>query len=408
MFKIEQLNIVGKRSGNGLVAHKATLVNALSRALSERVVLLDYTIGRRGLLGYLKALAGSNIVKIVPASDSASEKQTNGQKRLKVTCGANTSYLEDSAWVGEKTPLTLCEVRISPNRTVKPNIGGLELSEALNRVLPFTAKEDNRPVLQCVLFKAGEGKLTLVSADGFRLAVVSLDYDGEGEALILRDDLRGIANALRRAHRVNLSFEASGESLDGTSLVIDTEITRYKWRGADGTFPDYEKLIPAEANVTAHLDTVEAGKAIASLKVLADSKSYPIDLHLNGGIVMSSPDDKGEVTMPADIEGGEVRVRIDGAFLTEALRACGGMVDFKLTDGKSPVLFVVDGYQLVVMPMLTADSQKPEDKAEQAEAEPAEDTEPVAEEAEAVAEAEAVIKAEKPKRSRKREPVVVA
>ncbi|MFC1865013.1 hypothetical protein ACFLYG_04220 [Chloroflexota bacterium] len=407
MFKIEQLNIVGKRSGNGLVAHKATLVNALSRALSERVVLLDYTIGRRGLLGYLKALAGSNIVKIVPASDSASETQTNGQKRLKVTCGANTSYLEDSAWIGEKTPMTLCEVRISPNRTVKPNIGGLELSEALNRVLPFTAKEDNRPVLQCILFKAGEGKLTMVSADGFRLAMVTLDYDGEGEALILRDDLRGIANALRKAHRVNLSFEASGESLDGTSLVIDTEITRYKWRGADGSFPDYEKLIPTEANVTAHLDTVEAGKAIASLKVLADSKSYPIDLHLNGGIVMSSPDDKGEVTMPADIEGGEVRVRIDGAYLTEALRACGGMVDFKLTDGKSPVLFVVDGYQLVVMPMLTADSQKPEVETETAEPEPeAEDTE--AEQAEAVAEAEAVVKAEKPKRSRKKEPVAVA
>ena len=394
-------------SGLGFVAHKATLVNALSRALSERVVLLDYTIGRRGLLGYLKALAGSNIVKIVPASDSASETQTNGQKRLKVTCGANTSYLEDSAWVGDKTPMTLCEVRISPNRTVQPNIGGLELSEALNRVLPFTAKEDNRPVLQCVLFKAKEGKLTLVSADGFRLAVVRLDYDGEGEALILRDDLRGIANALRKAHRVNLSFEASGESLDGVSLVIDTEITRYKWRGVDGSFPDYEKLIPTEVNVTAHLDTVEAVKAIASLKVLADSKDYPIDLHLNGGIVMSSPDDKGEVTMPADIEGGEVRVRIDGAFLTEALRACGGMVDFKLTDGKSPVFFVVDGYQLVVMPMLTAGSQKPEVETETAEPEPeAEDTE--AEQAEAVAEAEAVVKAEKPKRSRKKEPVAVA
>lgn len=406
MFKIEQLNIVGKRSGNGLVAHKATLVNALSRALSERVVLLDYTIGRRGLLGYLKALSGSNIIKIVPDGRSASEVRTS-DKRLKVTCGANTSYLEDSAWVGEKTPLTLCEVRISLNRTVKPNIGGLELSEALNRVLPFTAKEDNRPVLQCVLFKAGEGKLTLVSADGFRLAVVTLDYDGEGEALILRDDLRGIANALRKAHRVNLSFEASGESLDGTSLVIDTEITRYKWRGVDGSFPDYEKLIPAEAHITAHLDTVEAGKAIASLKVLADSKSYPIDLSLNGGIVMSSPDDKGEVTMPADIEGGEVRVRIDGAYLTEALRACGGMVDLKLTDGKSPVLFVVDGYQLVVMPMLTADSQKPEGETQTTEPEPeAEDTE--AEQAEAVAEAEAVVKAEKPKRSRKKEPVAVA
>jgi len=388
---------VGKRSGSGVVSHKTTLINALSRALSERVMLLDFTIGRRGLLGYLKALSGSNIIKIVPDGGSASEVRAS-DKRLKVTCGANTSYLEDSAWIGEKTPMTLCEVRISPNRTVKPNIGGLELAEALNRVLPFTAKEDNRPVLQCVLFTAKEGKLTMVSADGFRLAMVTLDYDGEGEALILRDDLRGISNALRKAHRVNLSFEASGESLDGTSLVIDTEITRYKWRGVDGQFPDYEKLIPADTRVTAHLDTVEAVKAIASLKVLADSKDYPIDLHLNGGIVMSSPDDKGEVSMPADIEGGEVRVRIDGSYLSEALRAFGGMVDFKLTDGKSPVLFVVDGYQLVVMPMLTADSQKPEPEAEDTEAE----------QAEAVAEAVAVVKAEKPKRSRKKEPVAVA
>ncbi|MFC1929508.1 hypothetical protein ACFLW6_01375 [Chloroflexota bacterium] len=312
--------------------------------------------------------------------------------------------------MGEKTPMTLSEVRISPNRTVKPNIGGLELSEALNRVLPFTAKEDNRPVLQCVLFRAKEGKLTMVSADGFRLAVVSLDYDGEGEALINRDDLRGMTNALRKAHRVALSFEASGDSLDGTSLVIDTEITRYKWHGADGSFPDYEKLIPTDSTITAHLDTVEAVKAIASLKVLADSKSYPIDLHLNGGVVMSSPNDNGEVTMPADIEGGEVRVRIDGSYLSEALRACGGMVDFKVTDGKSPVLFAVDGYQLVVMPMLTADSQKPEPQAENTEPETEAEPEPEAEseKTEAVAEAQAVVKTEKPKRSRKREKVAVA
>ncbi len=92
---MEQLNIVGKRSGDGFVAHKAMLVNALSRALAERVMLMDFTIGRKGLLGYLKALAGSNIVKVVPANGSASETQANGHKRLKVICGANTSYLED-------------------------------------------------------------------------------------------------------------------------------------------------------------------------------------------------------------------------------------------------------------------------------------------------------------------------
>ena len=161
-------------------------------------MLLDFTIGRKGLLGYLKALGGSNVVKVVPSSngDASGERVTG--KRLKVVCGSNTSHLEDMAWVGERTPLTLCDVRVSPRNTVKPNLGALELSEALSRVLPFTATEESKPILQCVLFRAKEGKLTLVSADGFRLAVESLDFDGdEGEVLINRDELRGVINALK-------------------------------------------------------------------------------------------------------------------------------------------------------------------------------------------------------------------
>ncbi len=384
--------------------------------MAERLMLLDFTIGRKGFLGYLKALAGSNIVKVVPAHVDASGTQVNGHKGLKVVCGANTSYLDDLAWVGEKTPLTLADVRVSPNNTVKPNIGSLELAEALTRVLTFTAKEDNRPVLQCVLFKAGEGKLKLVSADGFRLAVVTLDHDGEGQVLINRDELSGVANALRKARRVNLSFEASGESLDGMSLIIDTEAIRYKWRGADGTFPDYEKLMPTEANTVAHLDTVEAGKAISSLKALADSKSYPIDLTLdNGYVVMANSEDKGQTAIPADIEGKPVKVRIDGGYLAQALKACGGMVDFKLTNAYSPMLFTADGYQLVVMPMMTNETSEAM-KRDRAEAEPTttEQAEPSGE-AEAVTdepsdevtEGEAETEA-KPKRSRKREKVAVA
>jgi len=108
---VEQLNIEGKRSGEGFVAHKAKLVNALSRAIASRVVLMDITLGLRGLLGYLKALGGSNIVKIVPSNGNASGSQVIG-KRLKVICGSNTSYLADSEWIGDKTPLTLCQVRV--------------------------------------------------------------------------------------------------------------------------------------------------------------------------------------------------------------------------------------------------------------------------------------------------------
>ncbi len=393
---------MGKRSGNGFVAHKATLVNALGRVLADRVTVAGYELGRKGFAGYIKALSGSNTVKVIPGNGADSETHGNG-KRLKVICGSTTSYLDERAWIGDNTPISFCEVRISPKRVIQPNIGSLELAEALNRVLPFTATEDNRPALQCVLFRASQGKLSIVSADGFRLAVVQLDYTGEGEALVHRDDLQGVANALRKAQRVNLSFDASGDSLDGTSLIIDTEIIRYKWRSLDGQFPEYQKLIPIEAKVTARIDTVEAGKAIASLKALADSKEYPIDLCFNGGIVMTSPDEAGTVTMPADVEGGELTIRIDGGYLLQALRACGGMVDCKLTDSKSPVLFDTEGYQLVVMPMMRSEP-KPEAEAEATEPAP----EPVTDDTDkAEAEATAPEAEVKPKRKRKREPVTV-
>jgi len=224
---------------------------------------------------------------------------------------------------------------------------------------------------------------------------------------------------------VRVSFEKSGDSLDGMSLTLDTELIRYKWRGADGNFPEYEKLIPDQFNTLTSFDTNEALKAVSSLKVLSDSKSYPIDLTIgNGKVIMSNPDDKGQAEIAADTQG-EGKVRIDGSYLADALRACGGMVELKLSDSKSPMLFTSPDYELVVMPMLTSESQKPEDKAEQAETE---DTEPEAEpyrvkgisgevpepvspsEQAEEAEAEVITKSEKPKRKRSKakEPVAVA
>jgi len=402
--KIEQLNIVGKRSGDGFVSHKATLVNALSRVMAERLLLLDFTIGRKGFAGYIKALSGSNIVKIVPSTNGSASGERASDKRLKVVCGANTSYLEDTAWVGDKTPMSFAEVRISPNNTVKPNIGSIELAEALNRVLAFTATDDKRPVLQCVKFVAGEGKLKLVGADGFRLAEVTMDFDEdiEGQVLINRDELKGIVGALRKAKRVRLGFEASGDTLDGMSLVIDTEAIRYKWRGAEGQFPDYEKVIPTEFNTLAHLDTLELLKAVGALKALSDKpKENPLDLTIGEGkIIIANPDEKGEAIITADTDG-QGSVRIDGGYLADVLKACGGMVDFKLTNSYSPMLFIADGYQVVVMPMMTS----------KAEAEQKEATATATAQAEPEAEPSEPSKAEaKPKRSRsrKREPVAVA
>jgi DNA polymerase III sliding clamp (beta) subunit (PCNA family) len=263
--------------------------------------------------------------------------------------------------------------------------------------LPFTAKDDARPVLACVNFEAKEGKLTLVSADGFRLAVVTLDYDDEeGQALINRDDLKGVTNALRRAKRARIGFEPNG-SLDGKNLILDTELIRYKFSGVNGSYPEWQKLIPTDFKVTAHLDAIEALKALQSLKAIADNpKAYPIDITIGDGkMTMANPDDKAQAEIKADADG-EMYVRVDGGYLAQVLKAFGGMVDFRLSSPTSPMLFSADGYQVVVMPMVSEKAKEYEarEKAEQATTEgeqgEATVTTAEAEQAEGTAEAEGV------------------
>jgi len=71
---------VGKRSGEGFVCHRQMLVIALARAIADRVMLMDITLGRKGLIGYLKALGGSNIVKVIPSNGSASGSQADAKR----------------------------------------------------------------------------------------------------------------------------------------------------------------------------------------------------------------------------------------------------------------------------------------------------------------------------------------
>ena len=114
---------------------------------------------------------------------------------------------------------------------------------------------------------------------------------------------------------------------------------------------------------------------------------------------MSATDDRGEARIEAETEG-EAETAISGAYLTQALKALGGMVEVKVNTPNAPILFTVDGYRLVVMPVALPAKAKAVAEAE-AVAEAIEVESQAEEVAEPVAE-------DKPKRSRKaKEPVAV-
>lgn len=385
---MEYVNIVGKRSGDGFVAHKAQLVDALARAQAERVLLFndDITLGKRGFLAYLKALAGSNIVKVVPASD--------GAKGVKVVCGNHQGYLPNEAWITDKLPMTFNEVRVSPSNAVTPNLGSVELADALSRVVGFASIEEGRPVLQTVRFHQKEGKLTLIASDGYRLAEVSLDFEaGEAEALIYASELKGLISALSKAKRVKVSFEQKADEEGGLVtklLLIDTELIRYKFYSQDGEYPDYEKVIPGEFVATASFDTkamMKASQSLLSSWYNDDTKPLyrPLTLAISEGTVtVEAKEDRGKAVIEAEATG-EGKVAVNGKYLLQALKACGGIAEVKIVNASSPILFSSNGYRCLVMPILT--------EPPKAEAEP-KPKQTRGKKSKAIAEAEAIAEAD--------------
>jgi len=416
VIPIEQLNIEGKRSGDGFVCHRERLVGALSRAQAPKVEVIDTTLGRKGFLNYLKALGGSNVVKIVPSGGSASELRTT-EKGLKVICGANTSYLDDGAWVTERIKFgDFCQVRVTSQNTVKPNLGGLELSEALSRVIPFTEKgKEARHAFKCIRFAQKEGKLILTATDGYRLSEVSLDFETGDPAEILIDasELKGLIPALKRARRVKVSFGEKADAEGGLiakALVIDTEQISYKYRGEDGSYPDYEKVIPTEFVAEVRFDTREMLRASLSLGALYLDKQSPITLTIaDGKVTLEAKEERGKAEVTAETSG-EANIGVNAQYLTQALKALGGMAELKLKGAQNPMLFSVDGCRIAVMPVQIPESRavaEAEKVAKEAEAKNEVTAESVAETGE-VSMTVAVTE-EKPKRKKKaKEPVTVA
>jgi hypothetical protein len=116
----------------------------------------------------------------------------------------------------------------------------------------------------------------------------------------------------------------------------------------------------------------------------------------NGKVTIEAKEDRGKAEIEAETSG-EGKVAVNGKYLIEALKACGGIVSLQYVSATSPVLFSADSYQAILMPIMLNET-KPQAKAtSQAEGKAVTEAEKVAKEAEAKPKGKAKRKAGKAK-----------
>ena len=242
-------------------------------------------------------------------------------------------------------------------------ISGRMLREAIRQVVLAAAVEDSRPVLTGVHLDIEGSKMTLAAADGFRLAVRTIDLlepVGEKTSIIVP------ARTLSQIERL-----IDGD--DPVDIVVTTQRSQILFRLKNievvsqliqGTFPNYSQLIPQERTTRAVIDLGALQRATRTASIFAKDGSGIIRLQMAAGAggpgrltISSRAEEVGDNTgdIEADVEGDEGKIAFNSRYLSEVLNIIGkDRVVLEMTTSSSPGVIRPlddDDYIHVVMPM---------------------------------------------------------
>lgn len=248
------------------------------------------------------------------------------------------------------------------------------LKGAIDQVAFAAAQDDSRPVLAGVLLKIEGETLTLAAADGFRLAVRTVELpsgtDQPLSVIVPAKALSELARVLPDGEGKQVELAATPNRSQVLFRFDDVQLVS---RLIEGQFPDYARIIPRDPKTHAQMGTRELVQATRAASVFARDNSMIVKLELVppetqeevalGKVVVSSTSaEMGDNTgdLDATVSGEEQQVAFNGKYLREALEALASpQVHLYLTGPTSPGIFrpaagESSDYLHVIMPMHVA------------------------------------------------------
>lgn len=234
------------------------------------------------------------------------------------------------------------------------------LAVVLGRVVHAQSREETRYYLNGVFLQRRDDGLRLTATDGHRLATARLEAEGDAPAQMPGIILPRLAIADLQA----FTGEADGLlffELSATRCKVSFDRIVYTTKLVDGTFPDYDRVIPTSGEIgvlAARKELMSAIERCASIG--GDETSHAVRLSLLDNVLQLSrkSPDLGDVEdqLDATLRGSKSGdLGFNSVYLLDALEACGGdQVDIEFTPG-SPVVVrnpaERDTQIQVVMPM---------------------------------------------------------
>jgi len=205
-----------------------------------------------------------------------------------------------------------------------------EFREMIQQVAFAASTDEARPVLMGVLIQVDKNKLTMAAADGFRLSVrkatLATPAPAPVTAIIPAKALTELARVASDGEETIYMIVPKGRG-QVVFRVKDVEVVSQL---IDGTFPDYQQIIPRKYTSRTLVSTASLVKACKQAEIFAREGSNVARLNIkssNGELqpseveitATSEETGKNETIVEATVDGSGVLIAFNVKFLREAL-----------------------------------------------------------------------------------------
>ena len=240
------------------------------------------------------------------------------------------------------------------------NIDSFAMKELIDLTNYAAATDEDRPVFTGDLLEIKENEVTMVATDTHRMAVKKITIDEPAttpmRAIIPTKTLAEVSRLLPTDNPAMINI-----IWNRTQIVFNFESIYIISRLIEGTYPEYEKVIPSQFDSSAVIDRREFAGAVDRVSLLAKDISYNVIRYdwAESNVTLSTKNTEigmAKEDVAVEFKGTPFTISFNGRYISDILRHSTGDNIHLFLKQNGPVVIRQDNnpnYTYVVTPVRT-------------------------------------------------------
>ena len=240
------------------------------------------------------------------------------------------------------------------------NIDSFAMKELIDLTNYAAATDEDRPVFTGSLLEIKENEVTMVATDTHRMAVKKITIDEPAttpmRAIIPTKTLAEVSRLLPTDNPAMINI-----IWNRTQIVFNFESIYIISRLIEGTYPEYEKVIPSQFDSSAVIDRREFAGAVDRVSLLAKDISYNVIRYdwAESNVTLSTQNTEigmAKEDVAVEFKGTPFTISFNGRYISDILRHSTGDNIHLFLKQNGPVVIRQDNnpnYTYVVTPVRT-------------------------------------------------------